>query len=492
MKKIAYKMIAKAPLFTGSDSSLGIKSELRKQRVKMINPRKIKSKFKTEQDRENAVVNLLLLLYNHISPDYRMSRGKEIWQEYKSRLLSAAGGKNKKAFLTRYAKSYGIGVYSTEILPIMNAFDDHELIYYLRDYIDHLILRVRFNREEKNANRKEIKELEKRADLLKDKIEIAFTKPSLLDSDSDKTIKDELEKINEKIRELERDETSFETIDVLNEESELEYVKAYNDVPYFTGNSIGGILRRLTMEDFFARVGISATYDFAYHTLFTGGVLKLDVRDSVIERVADILSVSVEKAKISATEKMKKYSGSQGEVDLDKIDKMTFVCPPLRLFGAAIGNMMIESEMIIANAELICEENNNGDTSLWGLMEDVFYTRSDSSKSERDIEIIETSDDAHQMKYIMETIIKGAQFEHNFICKTDNYLVYSVFNAALKLFVEYPYIGGKSSRGLGLLDLSELNEQIDADAVKFYYEHLDENKDEIRNYFDVGIKDGNK
>jgi len=147
MQKIKYQMIAESPLYTGSDNNLGIKSEIRKQRVVMTKPITINSRFKTEQDRENALVNVMTILYNHISSDYRMSRGRDIWGEFKSRLLSAAGGKDKKSFLTRYAKYFKVDAFDTKLFGLLNAFDDHELLYFIRDQIDFLILRMRFVRQ---------------------------------------------------------------------------------------------------------------------------------------------------------------------------------------------------------------------------------------------------------------------------------------------------------------------------------------------------------
>jgi len=324
-----------------------------------------------------------------------------------------------------------------------------------------------------------------KAEKLKEKLLPQSDQIELIKDERQEQVKAEITSIYDQIRELEK-QTRFEDVEI-DQSSELTYRKEFHDVPYFTGNSIAGIIRRLMMEDYFNKIGVTSTYDFAYHTLFTGGVLKIDLKDTVMQGAANILSVSLEKLKTSAKELSGNITGKAGEVDLDQIDEMTYICPPLRLFGAAIGNNMIESEMSVSNADLICIENNNGDTSMWGLLEDVFYTRHDSSKKERDIEIVETSGEPHQMKYIMETIIKGAKFKHSFICKSDNELVKAAFYAALRLFVLYPRIGGKSSRGLGCVDLSQLEEQIDETYVKMYYEHLEANKEKMKKYFSAEI-----
>lgn len=485
MLRINYKMIAESPLYTGSDKALGIKSELRKQRVKMTKPVIIESMFADERQRQDALVDILFLLYNHISPDYRISRRKDIWGEFKSRILSAAGSKGKETFLTRYANSFSIPHFDTELFERLEMFNDHEFIYLIREHIDYLILRMRFNREKKNENYSKIKELEAEANKVLDIINIQ--QDDLFQKDDVEETKKKYEELNEQIRELENQKSGlcFNIDDLKTGSEKLIYKKEFHDTPYFTGNSINGILRRLAMADYLTRIGVSQTFDFAYHTLFTGGVLKIEVKDEVINQARSIVDVGLERLKTKVADAKKSFSSNPGEIHIDKIDELAVICPPLRLFGSALGNTMIESEMIVGNADLICEENNNGDSSLWGLIEDVFYTRKDSSKYERDLEIVNTSQDAHQMKYIMETVIKGAEFTHSFICKSNNELVKAAFYNTLDLFVNYPYIGGKSSRGLGNVNLDELKKQIDYDYVEKYRHHLEENKEQMRRFFSV-------
>ena len=138
--------------------------------------------------------------------------------------------------------------------------------------------------------------------------------------------------------------------------------------------------------------------------------------------------------------------------------------------------------MIVSNARLVCKENGNGDISLWSLIEDIAHSRLDSEKTERDINIEQTNSQTQQMQYWMETIIEGAEFEHSFVLKSKDPYIENCFHAALKLFCDYHRIGGKSARGLGDIDLSELEKHIDLLKVKAYYQHLEDNKEEIRRY----------
>lgn len=419
-----------------------------------------------------------------------MKRKSDIWQEFRSRVLSAAGSKSKSTFLTRYTEYYSIGNYDLKLLDLLDIFDNHEFLYVLRDNIDDLILRMRLQRERKNENYQKIKELNQQIDKNLEFLNSLEKQGMFTDEAKINEYKSIVDKQYEELKVLENAKSGF-VFDFSKKQkgSKLSYTKDFHAIPYFTGNSIAGVLRRLAMRDFFDKTGIEQTYDFAYHTLFTGGVLKLETKDKVIahylERTRTITDVAKEKIKVNAKEMTKSISQNSGEVDIDKVDELTATCPPLRLFGSAIGNMMIGSEMQVSNAELICLENNNGESSMWGLIEDVFYTRHDSGKGERDIEIIETSGDIHQMKYIMETVIKGAEFEHEFICKSNNSLVQGAFYNALDLFCKFHVIGGKSSRGLGQLDLSELQSQINYDLVQLYNDHLEANREQIREFFNV-------
>lgn len=258
--------------------------------------------------------------------------------------------------------------------------------------------------------------------------------------------------------------------------STLTYRKDFEQVPLFSGNQIGGIMRRLVMADYLKVIGVDTLYDFSYHILFTGGSLTSKVDGELSKKLDDFQKNVMDKhlKNISAT-----------NADLPKMDELTYYCSPLRLLGSATNSGMIESEIIINNARLKCAENGNDYVTLWSLIEDVFLTRADSSKMERDIDIIEASNETRQMKYYIETLIEGTQFEHSFTLRSDNEILKNTFFAALNLFAKFHKIGGKSARGFGDVDLSELEQQIDYDAVQKYYQHLEENKEKIKDWLGV-------
>ena len=477
-----YTFRALSPLFTGAGTQLGIKSELRKQRVKVANPEAIPSIFKTEKDRETALVDVLTLLYAEIDPDYRMKRGKDIWGEYKSGLLMCCGSKSISAFMTRFATHFKVRSYNTDILKYFKLFNDAEFLQSLSENIDYILTVMRYNREQKNEHYKKINLLEKQIDFIQEAIE-KHADDMFYDIEEDRI------KLKEKWDELKSLELSKSGLlfDVDNYEQgeSIYFQKDFDNIPLFSGNTIAGILRRIAMYDYLDAIDVKSMFDFTYHTLFTGGTLTEKVNEDFIARLEEITSNIQDKLHIALKTPLTK--GESAEIVVDKTEKLAYLCPPLRLFGSATKAGMIESEFIVANARLKCKENGNGNSSVWSLIEDVFYTRLDSEKKERELEVLNTSEQLHQMKYIVETLIEGSEFEHSFVLKSTNPFVYNCFHAVLKLFVEYHRIGGKSARGLGDIDLSELYKQIDFDAVSEYYKHLKENKEQMQEFLGVTV-----
>jgi len=159
------------------------------------------------------------------------------------------------------------------------------------------------------------------------------------------------------------------------------------------------------------------------------------------------------------------------------------MCPAIGLLGSAIGNQTIEGELKVSGARPQCLEHGTGEVSFWELIETKFQTRLDSSKTEKDIEVISDKKEAptSQMIYQYETFIVGSKFNHSFTLVSDNELLKSAFYHLLILFKENNFICGNSARDSGLIDLSKL--EIPRDPNKLYLEYLEKNKEEIQKYF---------
>jgi len=234
----------------------------------------------------------------------------------------------------------------------------------------------------------------------------------------------------------------FPVVEVEKEEKTIR--RTEDEVPCISGNSIRGKIRRLVMYDFCRRCGITTLNKRVYHTFFTGGFLDQSTKNE----------------------------------DLDKMEQFIAMCPPLGIFGAAIGNMTIEGEMKVGWAYPVCRERGTGEKSYWQYLDTVFQTRHDSSKTEKDIELV-GEDRIQQMKYEYEVFSDGTPFEHRIACTARNSLLTSCFFHSLELFEKEPYLGGMGGVGNGeiVLDWNLVG------TGEEYRAYLEDNKDDIREFW---------
>lgn len=216
-----------------------------------------------------------------------------------------------------------------------------------------------------------------------------------------------------------------------------------DSIPCISGNSFRGRFRRLAMADFCERAGIKTLDKRVYHTLFTGGFLD---------------------------------QSTQFE-DFDKMERLVSLCPMLGVLGAAIGNMTIEGEAKVGWAYPICRERGTGEKSYWQYLDTVFQTRSDSSKTEKEIELT-GEDQVQQMKYEYEVIADGTPFEHQIACTSTDSLIISAFWHMLSLFDAAPYIGGMGSVGAG-----EIAPKWELEGSDEYTAHVVSKADEMREFW---------
>lgn len=203
-------------------------------------------------------------------------------------------------------------------------------------------------------------------------------------------------------------------------------VRTEDEIPCISGNAIRGKMRRLAMYDWAKRAGVAGLEKRVYHTLFTGGFLD---------------------------------SGKDYE-DFDRLDELVANCPMLGVFGAAVGDMMIEGDLKVGWAYPLCRERGTGPKSAWQLLDTVYQTRRDSSKTEHEIDVApalgmldavkrSNAEQPAQMKYEYEVFADGTVFEHRLALATDRELAVSAFWHVLGLFAAEPYLGGKGGVGAG-------------------------------------------
>lgn len=223
-------------------------------------------------------------------------------------------------------------------------------------------------------------------------------------------------------------------------------------IPYLSGNSIRGKLRRLIMQDFLDLVEHEITNAKLHHALFSGGVLE-STDDS-----------------------------SGGVIDLAFRKKVRNLIPPAAVFGCAVGNQMIQGILTVEHMWPICEEyapylpekyrkDSRATKPVRTFTDQSFITRRDDLRAER-----REDEQAVQMKVDYECFVPGTKFYHRFVLLLPDELQKSCFGRVLDLFEAMPYIGGRSSSGDGKVMLNYENRP----EAGLYLEFLREKKDEIK------------
>lgn len=221
-------------------------------------------------------------------------------------------------------------------------------------------------------------------------------------------------------------------------------------IPYLSGNGIRGKLRRLAIKDFLDMLEYEITNTKLHHALFSGGVLE-------------------------------STSDTTGVIDLAFRKKVRELMPPVAIFGCALGNQMIQGNLIVEHMWPICEEykpylpeeyqkDPRAERPIRTFTDQSFITRRDDLREER-----EEDEQAVQMKVDYECFVPGTKFYHRFVLQLPDQLQLSCFGRILDLFEAMPYIGGRSSSGDGKVMLNYKNKP----DASLYLEFVQEKKDDI-------------
>jgi len=221
-------------------------------------------------------------------------------------------------------------------------------------------------------------------------------------------------------------------------------------IPYISGNGIRGKLRRLSIKDFLDMLGYEITNTKLHHALFSGGVLE-------------------------------STSDTTGVIDLAFRKKVRELMPPVAIFGCALGNQMIQGNLIVEHMWPICDEykpylpeeyqkDPRAERPIRTFTDQSFITRRDDLREER-----QEDEQAVQMKVDYECFVPGTKFYHRFVLQLPDQLQLSCFGRILDLFEAMPYIGGRSSSGDGKVMLNYKNKP----DASLYLEFVQEKKDDI-------------
>jgi len=232
----------------------------------------------------------------------------------------------------------------------------------------------------------------------------------------------------------------------------------FADVPFVSGNSVRGHLRRLLAEDLVQRLDYTVTDERLFHLLRAGGVLEKD---------------------------------GKAEIDVGLRREIRDAFPIIDLLGGSTGNQMFGGSVDIHHLTLICRENNwrtetQSNISWREFIDEMYQTRMHDEPDDTGMDVdfgfdfdadAEDAAGSQQMIYHFDTIIPGAQFEHS--VQFESYateLARACLLHGLRLWQDEGVIGGMSSSGLGRIDIGYETDLSDADR---YTTYVDEQGGEI-------------
>jgi hypothetical protein len=405
MLRISYQVTAKEPLLHGSDNTTtGNKRLFRRERHRLPKPEKTESSFDDDAQRRNAALCILFGIYKSIDPKIK-SDYYGYYDPFSANIIAATHNRTRFEFLNQLCESCGVRTIqdkeTTRVMEALDRFSDGELMYTMQRETQYLMLMLR--------------------DVVKNN-----RQPSFIESRPDAPRR------------------FFE--------------KQFDDVPFISGNAIGGLMRRLAIRDFFNRIGYEKEKmgidKSTYHELMTGGNI----------------------------------SESTGTISLEKKETITRLCPPVGVLGSALGNMTTTSLIKIGSLRPQCSELGfETQPSYWELLGTNFGTRHDTSKAEMELSINGNTSDrnADQMIYYNEVLNAGTTLYSDMMLASDDPLIVSCFWHMIRLWKEFGYIAGRSARGYGRIDIDI---QIPENANALYLSHLEKVKVDALDYFTVERK----
>lgn len=401
MIRLSYRLTALEPLMHGSDNqNTGNKRMFRRERHRLPNPQRIASSFDDDTHRRHAALCILFGVYKSIDSKLK-SDYYGYYDPFASAVIAATHNRTKFEFLNSLCDACGVRTISeresARVMIALDRFSDAELMYTMQRETQYLMLMLR--------------------DFVKND-----GQPTLFDRKPDAP-------------------ASF-------------FEKHFDDVPFISGNAVGGLIRRLAVRDFFRRIGYEketmGVDKSTYHELMTGGNI----------------------------------SESTGQIVLKKKERIAKLCPPVAVLGSALGSMTTTSMMKIGSLRPVCSELGfDGAPSYWELLGTDFGTRHDTSKAETEIDIAGTGEErnADQMIYYNEVLNAGTELWSDMLFTGDDDVVMeSCFWHMVGLWKDFGYIAGRSARGHGRV---KIDIEIPENANSAYLSHLERVKDEALAYF---------
>lgn len=212
----------------------------------------------------------------------------------------------------------------------------------------------------------------------------------------------------------------------------------------------------------------------------TGNAIRGMLRDCASRYLLDALNARVGKKEFNILFSGGNISGSMS-TDIDQAKKYRELLPIISIFGAGVGNQILQGKMTQGFGLPVCLEtdgiipesesiNDNLRATSWkALTGTVNFTRFDDSKNANyhpylNVETEEKEKDSAstQMRYEVEYLVPGAQLYHVINLSTDCGIEIGAFVSALEEFSKSPILGGMGGKGFGLC-----NAEIIADGEWF-------------------------
>lgn len=276
---------------------------------------------------------------------------------------------------------------------------------------------------------------------------------------------------------------------------------AVEEVPVISGNGLRGLLRDRGMLHMCralgygvneATGGVQGLSLAAYYFLFSGGALTQDAGKAL---------------------------------SIDRARDLRRLIPLAGIFGGAVGNMILPGRINVDKMIPICAETSHllpdiyrlpAAPSVWDITQEEMYTRKDDEKNEHLRVLlapptralledeaalrraqpanapVEETGAKQQMMYYVETLCAGAQLAWSITLDDVTDTELEAFAVTLVEFSKAPYIGAKSSVGLGkialdILDFMVIDNRVQAHgaavavpAGEAYYRHLRDHGGDMR------------
>lgn len=204
----------------------------------------------------------------------------------------------------------------------------------------------------------------------------------------------------------------------------------------------------------------------------TGNAIRGTLRDCAARYLLDKLNIKLHKNEFNILFSGGNISGSL-TTDIDQAKRWRELVPLISIFGAGVGNQILQGKLTQSFALPVCIETQELIPSHIPVKDELFnlgwkeqtgtinFTRFDDTKNINLHQYIENETEeqkkkekeaATQMRYEVEYYAAGGQLYHLFNFLSENDIEIGVFMSAIYEFSNNPFLGGMAGKGFGMVD----------------------------------------